>query len=228
MYGRYIKDIVYGANDGIITTFAIIAGVAGAGIADPRAVIILLGAASVLADGFSMAASDYLGSKSEHDVVEHERKEEEHELSENPREEMAEMERVLVEQGYGAADAKELTALMFKKKHFFLDLMMHEERNVSIHDGTSPFKSAAATFMAFVGAGFLPILPFVVLPASAEFFWYSVAATALALFLVGALRSLFTKKKFVLSGLEMLFVGGVAAAIAYGVGSALSRFTGAL
>ncbi len=228
MGGRYIKDIVYGANDGIITTFAIVAGVAGAGIADPKTTIILLGVANVLADGFSMAASDYLGSKSERDYVANELKDEEREVFEDSKQERKEMEDMLKEQGYGGGDARTLTELMFKKKKFFVDLMMYEAHNVSTHGNSSPLKSALATFAAFVFAGLLPVAPFFILPASAEFFMYSTIATASALFVVGALRSLFTKKSFVFSGVEMLVVGGVAALIAYGVGMALAGVTVAL
>ena len=228
MNGRYIKDIVYGANDGIITTFAIVAGVAGAGIADPRSTIILLGVANVLADGFSMAASDYLGSKSERDYVASELRDEEREMREDSGREKEEMADMLKEQGYEATDAQTLTELMFKKKQFFVDLMMYESRDVSVRQSRSPAQSAMATFVAFVCAGLLPIAPFFVLPESAEFFYYSIVATAVALFSVGALRSLFTKKSFVFSGVEMLIVGGVASAIAYGVGGALAGVMRAL
>src|SRR3989338_2229571 len=87
--GTYVKDIVYGANDGIITTFAVVAGVAGAGL--DSTIVVLLGVANLLADGFSMAASNYLGSKSERDYVMMERRTEELEYHHEPEEERAEM-----------------------------------------------------------------------------------------------------------------------------------------
>ncbi|MSR76256.1 MAG: hypothetical protein EXS68_01525 [Candidatus Ryanbacteria bacterium] len=219
--GRYIKDIVYGANDGVITTFAIIAGVAGAHIADPRATIILLGIANVLADGFSMAVSNYLGSKSERDVVRREYHDEEQEIKDDPEAERDEMTQLLREEGYADADAKALSHLMLKNKSFFADLLMHEEFDVSNHDHGPILVGSLLTFAAFVCAGLLPILPFLIFSSITHIFLYSVISTGGVLFILGALRSLITKRSFVLSGLEMLFIGGFAASIAYGVGALL-------
>lgn len=152
----YIGDIVYGANDGIITTFAVIAGAAGAGLSS--SVIIILGLANLVADGFSMGASRYLSLKSEQAVA-------------------------------GAG----------------------RERNAS-YDGI-------ATFVAFVIAGCLPIIPFLIPSAAHNAFNVSAIATATAFFLVGAARSFVIQKHPLIAGLEMLIVGGVASAIAYGIGS---------
>jgi len=225
--GRYIKDIVYGANDGVITTFAIIAGVAGANIADPRATIILLGIANVLADGFSMASSNYLGSKSERDVVRREYRDEEQEIKEDPDGERDEMTQLLREEGYADADAKALSHLMLKNKSFFADLLMHEEFDVSNHDRGPIITGSLLTFVAFVCAGMLPILPFLVFSNITHVFLYSVVSTGTAFFVLGALRSLITKRSFIISGFEMLFIGGLAATIAYGVGAFLRSAVGA-
>lgn len=157
---KYIKDIVYGANDGVITTFAIIAGVAGAHLSNST--ILIVGIASLFADGFSMASSNYLGTKSECAT-----REDTHQECEQHRQ----------------------------------------------------IKSAAWTFVSFVVAGSIPLLPYVLFPAASSVFLYSVAATGVALFLVGAFRSYVTDESFFRAGFEMLFVGGLAAAIAYFVGS---------
>jgi|SRR3989344_335646 len=214
--GRYLKDIVYGANDGIITTFAVVAGVAGASLG--LRTIVLLGFANLLADGFSMALSNYLGSKSEREYTLREYEREREEIQDDPREERIEMITLLKEHGYTDADADTLTRLMFKNKVFFTDLMMHEELDVASHTTSTLFGGAFATFVSFVCAGLIPIVPFLVVSSSGNIFLFSIVSTALALFFVGSLRSLFTQKSFLLSGAEMLFVGGVASAIAYGVG----------
>jgi len=224
--GRYIKDIVYGANDGVITTFAIIAGVAGANIADPQMTIILLGVANVLADGFSMAISNYLGSKSERDVVARGYRDEELEIAEDPDAEREEMTQLLREEGYSDDDAKALTHLMFKKKSFFADLLMHEEFDMSDHERGPIFTGSLLTFVAFVGAGLLPILPFFFISNVSNLFLYSIISTGVVLFVLGALRSLITKRSFLLSGLEIFLIGGLAAAIAYGVGAFLRSVFG--
>lgn len=153
----YIGDIVYGANDGIITTFAVIAGASGAGFSST--IIIVLGIANLIADGFSMGASKYLSLKSEQSV----------------------------------------------------DKDGTESRS-PVHDGT-------ATFLAFVLAGALPLMPFLIPGATEHAFLVSAIAAGCAFFFIGAARSFVIKKSFFLAGLEMLLVGGAAAAIAYGLGS---------
>lgn len=156
----YLKDIIYAANDGIITTFAVVAGVAGASLSP--AIILILGIASLVADGFSMAVSDYLATKSEEDY--------------------------LAKNGNGAG-------------------------------ATRSKKAAIVTFFSFVIAGLLPILPYAFSIGSSDVFWVSVVFTGLTLFIVGACRVRWTGKNWFWSGLEMLFVGGIAALIAYFVGA---------
>lgn len=159
-----IGNLVYGANDGIITTFAVIAGASGAGF--PSAVIIVLGIANLVADGFSMAASKYLSVKSEQSI----------------------------------------------------DQAGSEKRNA--------LKDGATTFLAFVGAGALPLIPFL-LPHTAEHaFAVSATAGAFAFFLIGAARTFVIRKNVVLAGLEMLIVGGAAASIAYGLGKWVETLIG--
>ena len=143
-----------------------------------------------------------------------------------PKNEKDEMVGLLAEQGYREADARELTNLMFKNKEFFVDLMMHEELEVSAHSKNNIIQGAGATFLAFVAAGLIPIAPFLLFGATDHFFLYSIAATALALFAVGSLRSLVTKSPWFFSGAEMLAVGGIAALIAYMVGAFLKSIVG--
>ena len=160
----HLGDIVYGANDGIVTTFAVISGAAGAGFS--TTIIIVLGLANLIADGFSMGASKYLSVKSMQSV----------------------------------------------------DKAGSTRR--------SPVKDGAATFVSFVIAGALPLIPFLILPHAFEnSFTISATATAIAFFVVGATRSLVIDKHFVIAGLEMLIVGGAAAAIAYGLASWVESLT---
>jgi VIT1/CCC1 family predicted Fe2+/Mn2+ transporter len=156
-FAYYLGNLVYGANDGIITTFAVIAGASGAGFSST--IIIVLGIANLIADGFSMAASKYLSLKSEQSV---------------------------------------------------------DQRGSK---GRSPIKDGAATFLAFVIAGALPLIPFLLPRMADNAFIVSAIATGIAFFLVGAARALVIPKHAFLAGLEMLIVGGGAAAIAYGLGS---------
>jgi VIT1/CCC1 family predicted Fe2+/Mn2+ transporter len=166
--GYYIAPLVYGANDGIITTFAIISGAAGATL-KPE-VMVIMGIASLFADGFSMGVSSYLSKKSQY----------EYETSND---------------------------LASKTTHY------------------SPVKHGTATFSAFVVAGALPIIPFIILdPAESSQFFISAIATVAAFFFVGSARSYLLEKEWWWAGLEMLLVGGSAACIAYSLGWVVNTF----
>jgi len=163
--GAYIAEFVYGANDGIVTTFAVVAGVAGASLSP--SIVLVLGAANLFADGFSMGMSNYLSRQSE----------------------MAYRER----RGDDAGEDP---------------------------DGKTPARTAFATFVAFVVAGVMPLVPyvFVVEPA----FPAAVAVTGVTFFVVGASRSLVTDRGWLRSGGEMFAIGMLAALVAFVVGDVLA------
>lgn len=219
-YGAFLKDAIYGANDGIITTFAVVAGVAGAALSP--LIVIILGLANLFADAFSMAASNFLATRSDAGLFEHERKVEEYEIDSVPEREKEEILEILVKKGYDVSDSDALTKLITKNRTFWVDLMMYEELGFAPVANASPWKSSIVTFCAFVIAGFLPLLPYVFSVANNIFFW-SVFSTGCTLFLVGSLRTLFTRKNWFFAGFEMFLVGGIAASIAYGVGFLLKQ-----
>ncbi len=217
--GEYIKDFIYGANDGIITTFAIVMGASGANFSP--LVVIILGFANLFADGFSMAASNYLGSSSEEALFKEEEKREIREVEEKPEAEREEVRQVLNKFNFGRDEVENLTQAIAKNKNFWVDFMMRYE--LEMLPGESSVKAAIVTFAAFITIGSLPLLPFVFI--SGNTMVYSVISTAFALFVTGSLRSVFTKKHWFLSGLEMFLIGGIAAAVSYGVGYGLSSVT---
>lgn len=163
---HYIKDLVYGANDGIITTFAVVAGVAGAAL-EPR-IVLILGFANLLADGFSMGASNFLAIRSD-----------------------------------------------------------EAARRASGDRAIEPFpaRHALVTFGAFVVAGVIPLVSYV-LTLEIDRFATAVGLTLASLFAVGSARSLVTDSGWLRSGVEMLAVGTVAAAVAYAVGGFVRTLTG--
>jgi len=208
---------VYGANDGIITTFAVVAGVAGASLSS--GIVILIGLANLFADGFSMAASNYLGTKSELELFKRERNVESVAIQKDSALEKDEIYKILSDKGYSGEDLDRLAALIYKNEKFWVDLMMQEELKMAPVESYRPKISAIITFVSFVIAGFLPIAPYLFIDNGSEYiFQYAIILTALALFSVGSLRSIFIERKWYINGLEMLFVGGIAAVIAYGVG----------
>lgn len=160
-----LRDAVFGANDGIVTTFAVVAGSQGARLSSE--IVIILGLANLFADGVSMATGNFLGVQSE---------------------------------------------IAYQK----------ENKEVSIHADHTPLRHGVTTFLSFVVAGFLPLIPFLVNVPNR--FIYSAILVGFTLFAVGSLRSIYTKKRWVIGGLQMFFVGGIAAAIAYLVGYGVDQF----
>lgn len=215
--GEYLADFVYGANDGIITTFAVVTGAVGATLAP--GVVVILGVANLLADGFSMGASSYLSTLSERNFHKSLRVEQEHDIARNPDIAREEVRSVL--QGWSIPkDIMEpLTQVFTRDRRVWRDFIMRNEFDILEADGNDkPFQHGLATFIAFVIAGILPILPYL-LGFRGNQFVISIIMTAVTLFGVGASQSLLTYKKWWLrSGLQMLLVGGLAAIISYGVG----------
>ncbi|MFC1627212.1 VIT1/CCC1 transporter family protein [Patescibacteria group bacterium] len=212
--GAYIRDVVYGANDGIVTTFAVVAGVAGAHLSS--SIVIILGFANLLADGLAMAIGNYLGTKSEQEYMAKERKMEEWEIKYIPDLEKKEIEDIYRKKGYTGKDLKDITNLVTKNKKVWVDTMMIDELGILPDDTTSAVKNGLATFISFAIAGLFPLLPYLFKLSNS--FNASIIATAISLFVVGSLRAFITKKNWLISGLEMLFVGAIAAVVAYTTG----------
>ena len=221
---QYIGSMVYGGLDGIITTFAVVSGVAGAALA-PQ-IIIILGLANVFADGFSMATGAYLSEKSENEYYLRERQREAWEVEHFPEGEKEELYQLYLEQGYPEEDARQMVEIKARDHKRWVDAMMLEELNLMPAE-SNPMTSALVTFGSFIIAGLLPmlvylldwIMPFSLAPQLA--FYISIGLSALALFSLGAAKVLVTGHNPIRSGMEMLTVGGLAAAVAYLVGMAL-------
>jgi len=210
----YLRDIVYGAVDGAVTTFAIVAGVVGAELSTK--VIIALGIANVLADGFSMAAGNYSGTKAELDDTARLREIEEKHIRLAPDGERAELREILSRKGLEGEVLEAATDAIAKDRKTWIDMMLVEEYGLSPVD-PHPMRAAQATFVAFLMAGMVPLLPYL-LSVSNPFEW-AIAATGLTFFAVGAAKSRWSLAPWWRSGFETLAIGGVAAAIAYFVGT---------
>lgn len=216
--GRYLKDIIFAANDGIVTTFAVVAGVVGAALSP--AVILIIGFASLIADGFSMATGNYLGNKSEKEFYLKEEAVEKKEILEIPEKEREEVKNILALKGYASEQLEQMLKLITANKKYWVDFMMHEEIGLLAPDVRSSLSSALATFISFIIAGSIPLIPFLITGGPSAFS-DSIIFTGAALFSVGASRKFFSNRSWLLSGLEMLLIGGSAAAMAYVVGFAL-------
>eukprot|EP01087_Luapelamoeba_hula_P010315 TRINITY_DN2728_c0_g1_i1.p1 TRINITY_DN2728_c0_g1~~TRINITY_DN2728_c0_g1_i1.p1 ORF type:complete len:281 (+),score=54.94 TRINITY_DN2728_c0_g1_i1:31-843(+) len=229
--GKYLKSIVFGGLDGIITTFAIVAGIAGAGL-DP-AIVIVMGFANLLADGMSMGIGDYLSERAEYSYNQAERAREEWETENYIEGEKAEMVELYQEKGLPAEDAQRVVDIISRHKEFFIDVMMVQELGIMFDPEESPFKHGLVTFLSFIVFGFVPLAVYLVLVFFDEVndhsgfdltFTLAGIMSALCLFLLGVLKSKFTSQKWWLSGLIVLFYGGAAALAAFGIGSLLGLF----
>ena len=220
--GTYIRDLVYGANDGIITTFAVVAGVTGGSLSSP--VILILGFANLLADGLAMALGNYLGTKSEAAYIAAERAMETWEVDHLPQEEVAEIRDIYQKKGFTGPDLDRAVAIITADKQRWVDEMMTSELQLIPELDARPAQKGLATFIAFTLAGLMPLTPYIL---GFRSFLGSAAMTGLTLFFVGSLRTLITKRHWLRSGLEMLAVGAIAATVAYLTGFFLHQFISA-
>lgn len=212
--GSMLRDTVYGAIDGAVTTFAIVAGVAGAGLAP--GIIVALGLANVFADGFSMAAGNYSGTKAELDNIRRLREVEARHIADEPDGEKRELREILSQKGLSGQVLDDATEAIAADKKKWIQMMLVDEYGLSPVD-PHPMRAALATFAAFLSAGIVPLLPFLL--GSAVAFPVSVAMTGAVFFAIGTLKSRWSLNPWWRSGFETLAIGGTAAAIAYVVGS---------
>ncbi|MBO6899290.1 MAG: VIT1/CCC1 transporter family protein [Shimia sp.] len=209
-----LRDVVYGGIDGSVTTFAIVAGVAGAGLSP--FVIVALGIANVLADGFSMAAGNFLGTKAELDDAKRLRAVEKRHLKAHPDGERREIREILRLKGLDGEVLEAATDAIAENEEAAIQLMLEGEYGLAGVD-PHPQRAAMATFLAFLFAGLVPLLPF--LFGLEDAFRISAVLTGVTFFVIGAMKAKWSLDPWWRSGLETLAIGGVAAGIAYGVGS---------
>lgn len=218
----YLRDFVYGAIDGTVTTFAVVSGVAGAGL-DPQ-IVTILGMANLIGDGFSMAASNYLGTRTEEQLRDKARAMERKHIRFAADGEREEIRQIFANKGFAGDDLERAVEIITSDEERWVDTMLVDELGMSL-ESPSPFKAAFTTFAAFCIVGLLPLLPFIigyiVNAGTAQLYIWSSLITAMAFFLVGAAKSVFVEQKWYWSGLETLLIGGIAAILAYIVGLAL-------
>lgn len=219
----YLKDFVYGAVDGAVTTFAIVAGVAGAGLS--AGVIIVLGFANLLADGFSMAVSNYLGTRAENQLREKTRERELDEIKKWPEGEREEVRQIYLAKGFDGELLDQVVEVITSDAERWVDTMLQEEHGMALQDHNAG-KAGLATFVAFCLVGLIPLLPYLfnwLAPgAVASTFLWSSMLTGVAFFWVGALKARFVNQGWSVGGVETVAVGGLAATMAYYIGVLLS------
>ena len=200
-----------------MTTFAVVAGVAGAELSTKT--LLILGAANLFADGFSMAAANYSGTKAESEEYEQVRRMEERHVELAPEGEREEIRQIFHAKGFRGKALDSAVDVITAKRQRWIETMMTEERGLP-PVSRSPAKAAAMAFLAFLLCGAIPLLPFVAgAPAS---LWTSTVMTGATFFSIGSLRSRWSPSSWWRAGIETLLIGITAAFLAYLVGVLLS------
>lgn len=222
--GPFIQDVVYGGNDGIVTTFAVVAGTIGADL--PHSVVIILGVANLIADGLSMGTGAYLGKKSELDQYTRLRKEEVDEIRDIPEIEKEEVRIFYEKKGFSGKDLEHIVEVITSDVDVWADTMMMEEHGLSEETSANPMTHGAITFASFVLFGSIPLLPFLFgIPIDQRFSIASWSA-GISLCILGFTRSYITKERLLRGPIEIVSVGALGAIVAYGIGVLLKDIAG--
>jgi vacuolar iron transporter family protein len=220
----YLRDFIYGAIDGAVTTFAVVAGVEGADLS--ASIVLILGGANLIADGFSMAVSNFLGLRAQRQQLERARREEERHVRLIPEGEREEIRQIFAAKGFEGADLERVVEVITADRDLWVTTMLSEELGLG---GAEPnaLRAGATTFLAFIAIGSFPLVAFAVdaiAPGGVEHaFAWSAAMTGIAFFAVGSLKARFVEQVWWRAGLETLAIGGAAATLAYGAGAFLSN-----
>lgn len=221
---EYISEFVYGGIDGAITTFAVVAGATGAGL--ESSIVVILGFANLIADGFSMSVGNYFSSKAEKDNYKKHKALEYWEIENLREREIEEIRDIYERKGFKGELLDQVVAVIISDKEVWVDTMMKEELEM-VDDDKTPVSSATMTFFSFLVIGFIPILAYVFQSwfhiATADLFLYSSILTGVGLAIVGYFKSMVTGKSKVIGIAETLLLGGIAAALSYVVGNVLEK-----
>jgi VIT1/CCC1 family predicted Fe2+/Mn2+ transporter len=218
---NYLRDWIYGGIDGSVTTLAVVTGVAGAQLS--HWIILVLGFANLFADGFSMAASNYLGTKAEHDDWRRLEHIEHRHIELEPEGEREEIRQIFERKGFEGADLQRIVELVTSNRERWVQTMLMDEYGLP-HAVRSPWIAALSTFAAFLICGLVPLLPY--LFGTTRLLSLSVALTGVVFFAIGSIKSRWSTSSWWHSGLTTLLVGAIAASLAYLTGDLLRRLFG--
>lgn len=215
----WLGDAVLGGVDGVVTTFAVVAGSTGGRLS--ATVVIVLGLANLLADGFSMAVSNYLGTRSRQQEVQQAKEDEARQIAQFPQGEVAEIREIFASKGFTGRTLDKVVKVITSNREVWAETMLLEELKLS-EVAAHPMQAATATFLAFGLFGFIPLIPFLAPIASPDAaFFISSGLAAVALFTLGLWKGAVLKTSPLTSGLQILVIGGIAAVLAYSAGAVL-------
>ena len=214
--GGWLRPAVFGAMDGLVSNFALIAGVAGGTAGRGSEAVVLAGLAGLAAGAFSMAAGEYTSVASQSELAAAEIDVERRELLRAPQAEQEELAQMYVGRGVDLETAREVARQLSRDPDRALEVHTREELGIDLDDLPSPGVAAGSSFASFAVGAFLPLVPYLL---GATTLWPALIVALLGLFACGALVSRVTARSWLFSGLRQLVLGGAAAALTYGFGS---------
>lgn len=226
-FAEYFKEVIYGGIDGIVTTFAVVAGFSGAALSNETTtqlsfvIVLLFGLANLFADAASMGLGNFLSVRSDKDLYRVARRTEMSVMRNSPGAQETETVSLLIEEGFSEEHAKTLASIYRGNEEYWTDFMMRRKHGMASPLGENEVLTGFATFVSFMIFGAVPLLPFMLQdtgdPGTA--FLYSCLGTFLALVLLGVLKWRVVGSVFAASLFEVVTVGGTAAVLAYLVGT---------
>jgi vacuolar iron transporter family protein len=222
-YGGSLRAAVFGVNDGLLSNFGLVMGIVGTN-AEPRFVL-LAGIAGLLAGAFSMAAGEYVSVRSQRELYEQQLELERQELESSPEEEQEELALIYQAKGIPADQAQELARQILSNPDTAIETLAREELGLDPSSLGSPWAAAASSFLAFAVGAVVPVIPYFLLHGQSAFLASAIVCGA-ALFMVGALISIFTGRNMVYSGVRMVGIGAGTSIITFLVGRLLGVTVG--
>jgi VIT1/CCC1 family predicted Fe2+/Mn2+ transporter len=219
--GRSLRDLVFGANDGLLAAFAVVSGVHGAAVS--TGIVLLAGLAELIGGTIAMGLGAFLAAKSEREFVMSEREREEREVIEFPEEERKEVRTIFARKGFKGEALEQMIAHVTADPVFWVDTMMTEELGLSAVPHTAPLRSGLVVAWAYALGAAFPVIPYALPVVVQSAFPLSVGCTLVALFVAGSLKTLMTGRPWLRSGLETVLVGALAAAATFLAGRLVSH-----
>lgn len=217
--GMLLKDAIFGVNDGTVSMLALIAGLSAAAMS--HQVIIISAFAEAFAGALSMAFGSYISTKSQMEFLKHELRGESLAVQRKPRLEKQHLVDIYKRKGFSGKELEKIVAQIMSNRGVWEDVMQREELGFSKTILQSPLQGGLVMFFSFLVASFIPLLPFLYTTIGHLAFSIALFNGIVLLFVVGVGKTSFTGRHPLRSGLEMVVVGGIATALAYGVGTYL-------
>ncbi len=220
----YVTEIVYGASDGIVTTFSVVAGFVGAktsidGATIPLIAVLVFGFANLFGDAVSMALGNFLALRAQKEQYFRNKKIEADDVRKNAKFELSETVYLLQRKGFRQREAQRMAKIMSRNKKYWIEFMMNNELNMNFDEKQRIGLTSLATFISFIFFGLIPLLPYLLLGTATNQFLISILSTGGALLLLGILRWKISGGSLIKDLVEVLSVGSVAAFVAYLVGT---------